>query len=65
MDTKQDNTSHHFYAFIRHGERSDNVDAQDKDLVVPSKQINENDPPLTLRGYDQARKTGQFLKKYF
>ena len=46
-----------FLAFIRHGERADQV----KDEKTPVE--NEQDPPLTTNGKAQAKKTGEFLKK--
>ena len=32
---------------------------------MPENQCNEVDPPLTVTGIEQARKTGRFVKKYF
>ena len=47
----------HFAAVIRHGEGGDHV----PDFTYP----NRHDPPLTLRGMNQALATGEFLKWYF
>ena len=59
--------SKNFYAFIRHGERADNVDDDEleSNFVVPKNKMSEIDPPLTTRGQTQAKKTGKFIKKYF
>ena len=33
--------------------------------MVPTQDTNQIDPPLTVCGVEQAKKTGQFLKRYF
>ena len=50
----------HFYAFVRHGERSDQAS---EGYIFDRSKENENDPPLTFKGIEQAKATGQFLKQ--
>ena len=57
-----------FYAFIRHGERADQVmsnNEQPQNYIFPPQQGNPIDPPLTVVGMNQAAKTGSFLATFF
>ena len=55
--------SQHFYAMIRHGERADNINAEErKRLGIEVEDL--NDAPLTPLGFQQAQDQATFLKTF-
>ena len=58
MDNHE-NGKGHFYAFIRHGQRSDQAD---EGFIFHRVEENSLDPPLTFKGIEQAKATGKLLK---
>ena len=64
---ENNNVSQKFMAFIRHGERGDRLytdEENDPRLVFPLSKMNEDDPPLSVKGMAQASATGKYLANF-
>ena len=56
-----ESTKSQIFAFIRHGERADEM-YNGLNLILPREDTNEEfDPPLSKLGVEQASETGRFL----